>query len=217
MANEPKQITFSCWIDADLPAFVALESLYRESFAALGYAFAMVSKPPLRSLAEANSGMTDGECARVSNYPDAAPNSPLKRIDVMIAKTNLDAWSYDNTIKLNGPVSLINSKYKIAYGKGAVAMQLLLSRLPLENLQPVSSIALGIKMLVRKRFDVLISPRAIFKQELARNPVDVELYFVGTILELEGYPYLHERHEDITAAFTEELRKRTPEGGLTLP
>lgn len=217
MANEPRKIVFSCWIGADLPAFSALEQLYRDSFAALGYEFAMVSKPPLRSLAEANSGTTDGECARVANYLDAAPGSPLQRVNVMIAKTNLDAWSYDNTIELNGPLSLINSKYRIAYGKGTVAMQLLLDRMPLKNLQPVSSIDLGIKMLVRKRFDVLISPRAIFKQELEQNPIDVELYFVGTILELEGYPYLHERHTALMADFTEELSKRVPEGGLTLP
>lgn len=217
IANEPKRIIFSCWIDADLPAFSALESLYRDSFAALGYEFVMLSKPPLRSLAEANSGITDGECARVGNYLDAAPDSPLQRVDVMIAKTNLDAWSYDNTIKLNGPLSLINSPYKIAYGKGTVAMELLLSRLPLKNLQSVGSIDLGIKMLARKRFDVLISPRAIFKQVLAQNPVDVELYFAGTILELEGYPYLNKRHNMLAPAFTEELRKRTIEGGLELP
>lgn len=193
-----------------------MEALYRDSFAAIGYEFEMVSKPPLRSLAEANSGITDGECARVANYNAADPKSPLKRVDVMIAKTNLDAWSYDNTIKFDGVASLLTNNYKIAYGKGTVAMALLLSRFPLNHVQEVNSIELGIKMLARKRFDVLISPSAIFKYELSRTSVETKLYFVGTLMVLEGYPYLHERYHHLIPTLTEELRKRTPEGGLPL-
>lgn len=216
-ASEPKHITFSCWIPAELPAFNALEKLYRESFAEIGYTFTMIHHAPLRSLSIANQGITDGECARVANYRSIASKSPLERVEVMIAKTNLHVWSHDKNLKFNGPRSLLNKDYTIAYIKGTVAMQLVLARLPLKNLQTVSNTGLGIKMLARKRFDILIYPEAVFNQEAARIPLDVELHSLGALMELEGHPYLHKRHNNIKAAFTAALQERVPEGGLTLP
>lgn len=217
LASEPKQVTFSCWIPAELPTFIALEKLYRESFAEIGYTFTMTHHAPLRSRSIANQGITDGECARIANYRFIAPNSPLERVDVMIAKTNLHVWSHDKNLKFTGPRSLLNKNYEIAYVKGTVAMQLVLARLPLEHLRTVSTTGLAIKMLARKRFDILIAPEAVFDQEAARIPLDVELHSLGTLMVLEGHPYLHKRHKDIKAAFTAALDKRVPEGGLSLP
>lgn len=216
-ASEPKHITFSCWIPAELPAFIALEKLYRESFAEIGYAFTMTHHAPLRSLSIANQGITDGECARVANYRFIAPNSPLERVDVMIAKTSLHVWSHDKNLKFNGPRSLLNKNYTIAYIRGTVAMQLVLARLPLKNLQTVSNTGLGIKMLARKRFDILICPEAVFNQEIALIPLEVELHSLGALMELKGHPYLHKRHNNIKTAFAAALQQRLPEGGLTLP
>lgn len=215
--DETKQITFSCWIPPDLPAFSALEQLYRESFAALGYSFTMVHRPAVRSLAAANQGITDGECVRVANYLELNSDSPLERVDVMVAKTNLEAWSYDKNLEFDVPASLLNPQHRIAYGQGTAVMQLFLARFPQLHLQEVSSINLGIKMLARERIDILIAPGALVNQELARKETNVQIYSVGTLMALEGHPYLHQRHYALLPALVSELRKLTPVGGISLP
>lgn len=217
-AGQSPKITFSCWIPKELPAFGWLENLYRESFAAIGYEFTMVHYPSLRSLATANRGVTDGDCARIANYREIAPDSPLIRIEVMIAQTHLEAWTHDKSIQFENPWDLLSSDYQIGYEKGAASMQALLTQYPLKNLHSVGSIELGIKMLARKRFDIFISPGAVFRQSLDHNPAAVPLYSLGTLMVLDGHPYMHSRHRELIPAFTAELRKRHPGGGLnTLP
>jgi polar amino acid transport system substrate-binding protein len=217
LANDTKKITFSCWISADLPGFKVLENVYRESFAAIVYEFTMVHYPPARSMAVANQGITDGECARVAEYGKINPASSLDLVKVIVAKTNLNAWGYDNTIKINSPMDLQKNDYKIAYSVSAVSMHLFLSRFPIKSAHEVGNIKTGIKMLARKRFDILIFPQAIVEQELAKNPSEIELYSLGTLMVLEGYPHLHRSHRHILDAFTEELSKRVPAEGLSLP
>ncbi|HEY7885934.1 MAG TPA: hypothetical protein VIC08_13405 [Cellvibrionaceae bacterium] len=216
-AGEPRQMVFSCWIPAKYPAFTVLDNLYRESFAALGYTFTMVEQPALRSLTTANKGITDGECIRVATYLEAAPSSSLERVNTLIAKSNLGAWSHDSSIKLSGASSLLGSGYSIAYIKGMTMMDTFVKRFPLLDFQEVNSVELGVKMLMRKRFDILIAPEPVFEQEMADQSLGVELYWLGTLMVMDGYAYMHNRHHDLIPSFAAELEKRLPAGGLNLP
>src|SRR5690606_31097247 len=96
-------------------------------------------------------------------------------------------------------------------------MDVFIKRFPLLDFQEVNSVELGVKMLERKRFDIFLAPEPVFLQEMAAQPTDIELHWLGTLMVMDGYAYMHKRHHDLIPAFAAELEKRLPVGGLSLP
>lgn len=214
-AGSPR-ITLSCWIPHHVPHFIKLNNIYRDAFAALGYDFIMHHRPSLRSLQDANHGISDGECARDYNYLASAPESRMIRVDVVVASADLQVWTNDPEISISNLSELNSGKYRIGYIQGSSVTKSLLTPERLQEARGTVSGDVGIKMLSAGRIDVLIISEASVKriQETVKLPNPI--YRAGTLFRQSAYLHLHPRHATLVPALTRQLQQRIPAGGITL-
>lgn len=209
-------ITVSCWVPAHSPHFMALEKIYRESFAALGYEFAMVHRPLMRAIQDANHGISDGECARDTHYLDTAPNSNLLRVNVVVASAELQVWSNDPETRIGNLTELNNGFHRIGYLIGSSITKTLLTEERMKDSQALIDANIGLKMLSAGRIDVLIASEASIEIAMSELQLPHPVFHAGTLLRQSAYLHLHPRHRKLLPGLTEQLRKRIPTGGIVL-
>lgn len=209
-------VTFSCWIQPDTPIYSRLEQLYRESFAALGYEFAMHHRPNQRSLMEAESGQSDGDCARTHDYTSQNPESRLVMVDTLIAQTTLEAWGHREGLTLSSTDELHREDWRIGYERGNVAVQALINQHSLPAVIPVVSSRSGLKMLAARRIDLFIGTSVSTRQILEQMTLPRPIYSAGDLMVLRGHAVMNERHRDLAPKLAKELKERLPEGGWRL-
>lgn len=200
-------ITFSCWISPDVPLYQQVETLFRDAFRELGYEFAMHYRPNQRSLMEAKTGASDGDCARTYLYAQEHPDSRLVRVDTMITRTSLEAWSNDPELKLTSEADLYREPWRIGYLRGNVAVDAIMGRHTLPALVPVASSGNGLKMLSAGRLDLFIGTSISTRQELHRLNLPNPIYSAGHVMTLDGHAYLNEKHRELAPALAEALRR----------
>ncbi len=215
-ADNASNPVFVCWVAQDLPLFGELNRIYSDAFAALGYGFEMVHQPPARASASALSGNVDGECVRSAQYGALMKDSPMVRLDVLIAHTELVVWSHRQDLEFTNPNQLTGRDYRVGYLRGTAIMSLIWPKEVLALMEEIHSTDLALKMLAAKRIDVLVAPSAIIDQQLRRGNYGKDLHQVGSLMKLEAYPYIHKRWQPLLPTLTEELQKRVPAGGLSL-
>lgn len=213
---EPPQITFTCWMPPHSAHFIKLETVYREAFTALGYSFTMHHRPSLRSIQDANHGASDGECGRDFRYLQNSPESPLIRIEVVVASADLQVWTNDPDIRIESLTELNSGKYRLGYLQGSSETQNLLTPERQREAQSAVSSDIGIKMLSAGRIDALIISEASVKRILASSELPSPIYHAGTLFHQSAYVHLHPRHRQLVPALTRELQKRIPPGGISL-
>lgn len=207
-------ITFSCWVHPDVPAYSRLEQLYRESFAALGYAFVMHHRPNQRSLMEAESGQTDGDCVRTHDYTEQNPDSRLIVVDTLLAQATLEAWSHHDGLTLSSTEDLYREEWRIGYERGHVAVQALINRHALPAVIPVVNSRSGLKMLAAGRIDLFIGTSVSIRQTIEQLDLPGPIYPAGDLMVLRGHVVMNERHQALAPRFAHELSKRLPESGM---
>lgn len=209
-------ITFSCWIPPDVPLYSRVESLFRQAFEELGYEFEMHHRPNQRSLMEARTGTTDGECARTYRYAEQEPDSGLVRVDTMITRTSLEAWSHRTDLELSSVQDLHREPMRIGYVRGHVAVKNIVEQQALPYLIPVANSDNGFKMLSAQRLDLFIGTSVSTRQELEQLDLPNPIYSAGHLMDLRGHAYLHEKHRALAPKLARELSRLLPEGGWTL-
>jgi polar amino acid transport system substrate-binding protein len=210
------RITFSCGFDASLPVYQQLELSYRQAFAKLGYEFTMVPVGAQRSLASANSGVVDGECARIDNFKELYPDSNLMRVDVFLGETELGVWSYRKDMKIDKVEDIINQHLIVGFPRGSLMSENYASLHQLSNIARTTSFQTAIKMLAAKRFDLLMASSDLVRQQLALTSLQTPLYKVGVLARFRIYPYIHESRQALLPQFSEELQKLIPAKGIAL-
>ncbi|MAN51720.1 MULTISPECIES: hypothetical protein [unclassified Marinimicrobium] len=211
---EPRpKIVFSCWIPETVPLHQRVNTLFSESFDALGYDFGMHYRPNQRSLMEANAGISDGDCARTLDYRDNNPESSLIRIDVLLARTSMEAWSRNPELTLNTEQDLTRESLRIGYVRGHVVIKELMQRHELPNVISVTSTEHGLKMVSAGRLDLFIGTSVSTRQEMQQIELTQPIYSAGHVLEIEGYAYLNEAHRALLPSLERELRERLPTDG----
>lgn len=214
-ADSP-HITFSCWMPPHSTHYIKLEAIYRDTFAALGYGFTMHHRPSLRSIQDANHGISDGECGRDYRYLENSPASRLIRVNVVVASADLQVWSNDPDIRIDNLKELNSGKYRLGYLQGASETKSLLTPERQRDAQRAVSSDIGIKMLSAGRIDALIISEASVKRIIATSELPSPIYHAGTLFHQSAYIHLHPRHRHLVPALARELQKRLPPGGVSL-
>gem|GEM_PF-1319994 len=206
-------ITFSCWVHPDVPAYSRLEALYREAFANLGYDFVMHHRPNQRSLMEAESGHTDGDCIRTHDYTEQNPDSRLIVVDTLVAQSTLQVWSHREGLTLTSTEDLHQEEWRIGYERGNVAVQALINQHSLPAVIPVVNSRSGLKMLSAGRIDLFVGTAVQIRQTHERITLPRPIYPAGDLMVLRGHAVMNERHQDLAPKFAEQLSRRLPEAG----
>lgn len=212
------KISFSCGvISADTPIYKKVESIYRQAFSQLGYEFEMVVAPnPKRSLAEARNGGTDGDCARIGDLNELSTDSRLLRVDVKILETKLGVWSINPSLQINSAQAIVAGNLTIGYTRGSLIAERFISTHKLTHAQAINMPEGAIKMLLAKRYDLLINSSDIITAELKRLHLEGKIFNVGTLERYDVYPYLNEKHKALLPQLQNELKKLIPPQGIDL-
>lgn len=215
-AEQRPTVVFSCWVPPELPMYQQLNQLYDRAFDALGYDFEMRPRPSQRSLMEASTGQTDGECVRSPDLQSEIPDTPLLRIDSVLGQSSFMAWSLDPEADLQGPEALASKPYRIGYVRGNAGVTALIERLELSRTVPLTNTRLGLKMLSAGRLDLFVHTAASTEQALARIDLPQPVHAAGEIVQVDGYGYLHPDHKHLLEPLSRELDRLLSPPGLEL-
>lgn len=218
-AQEPaKHIVFTCSLASSIPAVARLESYYRDAFAELGYTFEMRERPSKRAIAEAAAGASDGECARVKNTLAAQYRSALTPVDVVVGSTTINIWSRQReplTLK-----SLGQPQNTIGYVDGNEASRQILEKLKAKlgdqapNVIAVNSHQTALRMLAFGRLTHCIGPQVSYKAAAVTASLTGQVFDAGILYTAQAAPLLNNKHRDLLAPFTRELRAIVSERGV---
>ena len=213
--NQPqleKTIVFGTVFPKSAPFFNEMSLIYTEAFKRLGYHFKLVDLPGERAMVDANSGVLDGEAARIGylesdNYPN------LIRVAEPIIVIKDGAYSADTSIRINGWESLRGKGYKVGYLTGTKSVE---QKLPLyvkeENRFNLSGFEQSLKMLQARRIDIFIITTLAEETPPMNSPAYSDIKRVGIVEEKKAYPWLHKRHKALAPRLADTLKAMNADG-----
>ena len=171
--------------------------LLTEAFRRNGHAFEFSQLPAKRSLIESNSGRTDGEIHRVSDFHKVSNNQfpnliriESKMLSVFISVFANKDLEIENTSDLSGLI--------IAYKRGeANTRNLLTKRYPEKNIYPTNGNEVSFNVLMTGRVDALIAESVRGNRLISSNSNYKNIIEIDHIQELHIYSYIHRKHSDI--------------------
>lgn len=208
-------IVLSTVTPRSISVFNQLSLVYTEAFKRLGYRFRLVSLPGERSLVDANSGVVDGEAARIA-YLDANKYPNLIRVTEPILSAQEGAYSVDTSIMINGWESLRGKGYKVGFLKGLKSIE---KKLPLyvdkRDIVTVTGFEQMLKMLQARRVDIYLGSTFLEESFPMRSDAYKDIKRVGIVETKVLYPWLHKRHKALGAPLADVLKKMKSEGAYT--
>lgn len=214
--TDSARIVFTCSLPTDIPGIKTLESYYRDAFAKLGYQFTMIQRPEKRSLAEARSGQSDGECARIPDTFSQEQLSDFAPVDVVIGTTTINLWGrYPGKLE---PIQL-NSESKVCIVESSSAAQQWLEAFRQNHpdnapeVYEINSYQTALRMLAFGRLDYCVGAQVSFENAARRNSLRQQVFDNGTLFRAEAKPLLNRKHIAIAPAFARELQAIVDERG----
>ena len=213
--NQPqseKTIVFATIFVKSVSFYNEMSLIYTEAFRRLGYNFKLVSLPGERAMVDANSGLLDGEAARIA-YLDLNKYPNLIRVGESIIVTKDGAYSADPSIRINGWESLRGKGYKVGLYKGIKSIE---QKLPLyvekENIVTLADFEQCLKMLQARRIDIFIVPILIEESTPMKSPAYSDIKRVGIVEEKILYPWFNKRHKELVSRLADTLKAMKVDG-----
>lgn len=192
--------------------------IYAEAFGRLGYAVELHSFPYERSLLETNAGRMDLEAGRIRfNNTLSARYPNLIRVDEPIRTIHLGAYTLDNTLQLVDWKDLTGRTLTIGYNRGIklAEQRLAQHQVPAQHLHKFIDVRQGVRMLERRRIDVLLAferPIAEVLDESEFSQVRIQL--AGVMEEIPVFPYFHSNHHSLAPRLAETLKAMKTDGTI---
>jgi len=210
----------SCWASekADSPVFIINSALLEShksqglvdtklmiiaAFEALGLTVEFRYRPDKRSIYEANTGMVDGEFARVSTIADSFPN--LIVVPEPLAQSNLVEFS----LASKGVAIFSNQHRRIGYIKGWNFLEQLLADNP--DMIGISHHNKLFKLLFHDRYDTVIYTKEAGLKILKELQRDNQTIVSEAVYSYPVYFVLHDQHAELAPQLAEQF-KRLKEG-----
>lgn len=212
-ATAQESITLAFYGHPDeAPVYRWGELIYTEAFKRLGIKFAYQVLPPIRASLMANSGVVDGEIARIDSYGTDHPN--LIRVEESVATEKILAIVKDPSHVIENWESLRGTTYKVEFFRGIAKTRQHLKGLVNPALLSESSNPLySLNKLYYGRIDVFIGSELRLLPLLETPAVkQFDLHVAGALDEVKVYPYLHKRHTSLAVKLEQVLRQMKSEG-----
>ena len=213
--KEPeKTIVFSTGWPQSLSSFHEMFLIYSEAFKRLGYNFKLINLPGERSLVDANSGVVDGEAARIASLK-SDKYSNLIQVSEPIFVIREGVYSTDTSIRINGWESLRGKGFKVGLFKGTKSVE---KKLPLyvekENIVTLTGFEQCLKMLQARRIDLFILTTLMEESAPMKSDAYKDVKRVGVVEEKTVYPWFHKRHKELVSPLAYTLKAMKAEGTL---
>jgi len=222
--NQPepeRTIVFSTIWPESLSSFHEMFLIYSEAFKRLGYHFKLVNLPGERSMVDANSGVVDGEAARIA-FLDSNKYPNLIRVEESIFVIKEGAYSTDTSIRINGWESLRGKGFKVGLLKGVKSIEQKLPQyVQKKDIVPLTGFEQCLKMLEVRRIDLFIIGTAMEESIPMKSDEFKDVKRVGIVEEKKTYPWFHKRHKELVSQLADTLKamkacQRQPETVLNL-
>jgi polar amino acid transport system substrate-binding protein len=211
--QEPeKTIVFSTIWPESLSSFHEMFLIYSEAFKRLGYNFKLVNLPGERSMVDANSGIVDGEAARIASL-DSHKYPNLIRVEESIIVLKEGAYSTDTSIRINGWESLRGKGFKVGLLKGIKSVEKKLPQyVEKKDIVTLIDFEQSLKMLQARRIDLLIIGTAVEESTQMKSDAYKDVKRVGIVEEKMIYPWFHKRHKELAAQLADTLKAMKADG-----
>lgn len=207
---EPVKVVFSMGLPEEDPLYKEVEKLYTEAFNRLGYTFELITAPTKRSLIDADSGVVDGDAARVFNVNEKNNYPSLLRVEEPIRRVKLAVYSNNRSLTINSWDDL--KGLNIAYIEGVKFLEERLA--PYNEDRNVATFfkpAVIFKKMLDGEVDVYIDREGAIEAALEQEEL-TSIVEIAVLEEIDLYPYLHRSNRHLVDSLEEVLREMKSDG-----
>lgn len=217
----PKTIVFSTPTPKNATGFQTYQRIYSMAFRRLGYDFRLEALPVRRSIASANSGVTDGDSGRIPQLAESGDYPNLIKVPETIGYAQVAVFATHSDLRFDSWESLQvlrGTKTLIGYSRGFKAVEIQLPRyLDERNMYTVTDALQGCRMLSAKRLNFVIEPRSVMEQLLRTKMCKADnIRLVGILETVPVYPYLNKKHAELAPKLAEVLHEMKKAGDLKM-
>jgi hypothetical protein len=191
------EIHLSCFFDKQSAQTKALSELLITAFSNLNIQLFFHKQPPLRGIASANRGITDGYCIRGKHFSEAPEAKDFIQLETALTRTDIVIWGRDKSLKLPDAQQPFNSDYRIGYLRGFIWPEKYLKQKGANSPIALTSTQLGIKMLAAGRLDLYVGIEPFIEGTVAELWKSPPVYSLGKVTSINSFMYLHKRHQQI--------------------
>lgn len=207
---EPVKVVFSMGLPEEDPLFQEVEKLYNEAFTRLGYTFELITAPTKRSLMDADSGVVDGDAARVYNVNEKNNYPSILRVNEPIRRVKLVVYSNNSSLTINSWDDL--KGLNIAYIEGVKYIEERLAPYNEDrNVRTFFKPAVIFKKMLEGEIDVYIDREGVIESALEQEEL-TDIVRIAVLGEADLYPYLHKTNRHLVEPLAEVLREMKSDG-----
>lgn len=206
----PVKVVFSMGLPEEDPLYKEVEKLYSEAFTRLGYSFELITAPTKRSLIDADSGVVDGDAARMYNVNKKNNYPALIRVEEPIRRVRLAVYSNKTSLSINSWDDL--KGLNIAYIEGVKFLEEKLAPYNVDrNVATFFKPAVIFKKMLDGEVDVYIDREGVIESALEQEEL-TDIVQIAILEEADLYPYLHKSNRHLLDSLAEVLREMKSDG-----
>jgi len=191
------------------PETQLLESIITEGFKRANIPLKYQVMPTQRSLINSNSGIDDGEAARIWEINKIYPN--LLRVPVAIHSINIMVLSRSN-LNINKPSDL--KPYNVGVIRGVKIAEKLLNSIKPRSITKTTDHITLIKMLSNHRLDVIITSKIALLTGLQTTKMQNFYMASKPIISRPLYMQLNKKHKDLIPKLEKAFNSMVEDGTL---
>lgn len=203
------QLVFSS-ID-NINTFAMIEEVLRQAYQRLQIDISVIPLPAKRALRSANTGLSDGEAARVKSIEKEYPN--LIRIDVPIRIDPMHLYvRVGDEFSVNGWDSIPKSCV-LGYRRGVKFAEYAVTEYSLRHSINTSEMVL-FEQLNKELIDIVLASPIGAAKMIREQHIDNIVQLDPPIHVSYLYHYLHKKHRELVPAITRALQEMESEGKI---
>lgn len=212
------QDTIVIGIDSDMSTYLGKWEylIYAEAFRRLNIKFELPVFPLKRLEVLANTGIVDGEAARISEYGEAHPD--LIRVKEPLVYLNFSIYSANPKLNVKTLADIPHKNLTIEHLRNNMFCALTITKLfPHEKLIELTTSEQGIRKLLANRIDLycdidLRALSALHSLDLKASEIQRFYKVLDIKSEVPLYPFLQKKHAALAVKLARTIKRMRAEG-----
>lgn len=205
-------IVLSCFEHIPAEALIKIKAIYDRAFDPLGYDASFWVIPTKRGLHTANSGESDGLCARVKDDENPNFDNLIRINEPVIINDQVSFWTLKENDRSISEIYKLLSEGKVstALMMGFIYNDQIIEELNLQGYTTLKSADSAIKMLLSGRIDYIITSDFLIYSALSHIKSPKKVKKIQKLFDQTYYPYLNQKHQSLVEPLNKELHKTLP-------
>ena len=193
------KFSISTFVEVDALS-IAAERVLREAYKSSSIDIEIKRYPGVRSLWNANEGITDGELFRFEGIDQEYPN--LRRVSVPITWSDVMVFTKNIQFSVKGWQSI--KPYRIGYQKGVIVIENNTKGMDVDSFRTAEN---EFKALDHGRIDIILEDRFLGLSTLKQLNIEGVRILEPPIIRVTLYHYIHKKHQHLVPKLEKALRQ----------